>query len=254
MYYEPGGEVMSAFPAEFTAHGARVLESAGEVMDARSEAAAFEGTAEKMWRWLERPFADRAIRQLPRGGRILDLGTGPGLIPVHWTATRPDAEVVAVDLSAAMLELAGSRARRAGVDRLVKFVRADATHTGLPGGSFDVVACHYVLHHFSDPVPLLREAARLAGPKGIVLIRDLTRPPVWLARVSTGFGKWVMRNDAEQNRQYAESLAASFTACEIRGAIAGASLEGWTVRGGPIHIEISRRPVAGKRHSVGGNQ
>ncbi len=228
---------MAMLPSEFAVAGARVPEAGGDVMDGGLEAAAYAGTAAKMWLWLERPFAERALRALPPGGRILDLGTGPGLIPVHWAVRRPDAAVTAVDLSPSMLELARARAGRRGVAGRVRFLMADARGTGLPGASFDVVACHYVLHHFQDPIPLLREAERLVRPGGVVLIRDLTRPPVWLARLCVAFGALVMRNDDEQNRQYAESLAASFRAGEVRRAIAEAGMSGWKVSGGPIHVE-----------------
>ncbi|WP_210204426.1 peptide chain release factor N(5)-glutamine methyltransferase [Devosia submarina] len=55
---------------------------------------------------------DLAIAALPQGGRLLDLGTGTGCIPIAILANRPDASAVAIDLSAQALEAAGENAQR----------------------------------------------------------------------------------------------------------------------------------------------
>ncbi len=58
---------------------------------------------------------DMAIAALPPGGRMLDLGTGTGCIPIAVLANRPDATAVAVDLSAEALAAARINAGRHGV-------------------------------------------------------------------------------------------------------------------------------------------
>jgi release factor glutamine methyltransferase len=58
---------------------------------------------------------DLALDALPAGGQVLDLGTGTGCIPVAILANRPDAQAVAVDLSAQALEAAQVNAERHGV-------------------------------------------------------------------------------------------------------------------------------------------
>lgn len=58
---------------------------------------------------------DLALQRLPQGGRLLDLGTGTGCIPIAILANRGDASTVAVDLSARALEAAGENARANGV-------------------------------------------------------------------------------------------------------------------------------------------
>ncbi|GEM_PF-1879226 len=232
---------MVRLPRRFLEARERVAEAPGDVMADAAEAVAYRGTAGKMWRWVLRPFADRVLARVPFGGRVLDLGTGPGLMPIHWARQRPDIEVVGVDLSPAMLELARIEAERAGVARRVRFIQADASSTGLPSGSFDVVASHYMLHHFTRPAEVLGEMQRLAGPDGAVLARDLVRPRPILARLSLAFTRVCLRNSREQNQQYADSLAASHTAGELRGACRVAGLEELVVRGGPIHVTVERR-------------
>src|SRR5690606_1789775 len=66
---------------------------------------------------------DRAIAALPRGGRLLDLGTGTGCIPISVLANRPDATAVAVDLSAEALEAARGNAERQGVGKRIALLQ-----------------------------------------------------------------------------------------------------------------------------------
>jgi release factor glutamine methyltransferase len=58
---------------------------------------------------------DLALGALPAGGRLLDLGTGTGCIPIAVLANQPDARAVAVDLSGEALAAAQQNATRHGV-------------------------------------------------------------------------------------------------------------------------------------------
>jgi release factor glutamine methyltransferase len=64
-----------------------------------------------------------ACERLPRGGSVLDMGTGSGAIAVAIAHTRPDAQVSALDASAAALEVARGNAARNGV--AVDFLQSD---------------------------------------------------------------------------------------------------------------------------------
>ncbi|MFL6718624.1 MAG: peptide chain release factor N(5)-glutamine methyltransferase [Burkholderiaceae bacterium] len=64
-----------------------------------------------------------ACERLPRGGSVLDMGTGSGAIAVAIAHARPDAQVSALDASAAALALARANAARNGVQ--VDFLESD---------------------------------------------------------------------------------------------------------------------------------
>jgi release factor glutamine methyltransferase len=64
-----------------------------------------------------------AIERLPQGGQALDMGTGSGAIAVALAHTRPDAQVTALDVSAAALDVA--RANAASNGATVRFLHSD---------------------------------------------------------------------------------------------------------------------------------
>ena len=63
---------------------------------------------------------------LPRGGRLADLGTGSGCIALAVKAARPDLTVLALDGSEDALAVACANARRLGLD--VTFRQSDFAH------------------------------------------------------------------------------------------------------------------------------
>jgi tRNA (cmo5U34)-methyltransferase len=77
--------------------------------------------------------------------RVLDLGAGTGMLAARVLDARPDAEVVLLDGSEAMLE----QARRALGDR-GGHVLSDLD-APLPDGPWDAVVSALAIHHLDDP-------------------------------------------------------------------------------------------------------
>ncbi|MEX1829275.1 peptide chain release factor N(5)-glutamine methyltransferase [Luteibacter sp. CQ10] len=71
---------------------------------------------------IPRPETERlvelALERLPRGGRVLDLGTGSGAIALALARERPDTTVIAVDASEDALDVANRNACRLGLERV----------------------------------------------------------------------------------------------------------------------------------------
>ena len=66
---------------------------------------------------------DLALGMLPAAGRLLDLGTGTGCIPIAVLASQPDATAVATDISGEALQAAQANAVRHGVEQRIAFVQ-----------------------------------------------------------------------------------------------------------------------------------
>ncbi len=133
--------------------------------------------------WL--PFADETLSLMTqllqsRGrtvNRCLDLGAGEGVVAELVLRSFPDAEVVLVDFSDAMLEAAGRRLAKYS-DR-IQLVRADLTNSGwmaaIPSEmKYDAVLSAFCIHHLEHERKreLYGEAFELLGPDGVFINLD----------------------------------------------------------------------------------
>jgi ubiquinone/menaquinone biosynthesis C-methylase UbiE len=109
------------------------------------------------------------------GLRALDVATGGGHTAL--ALARAGAEVVATDLTPAMLEQASALiARELGVAERVSFVEAAAEALPFEDEAFDLVTCRIAAHHFAAPQRFVREAARVLKPGGKLLLIDNVSP------------------------------------------------------------------------------
>jgi SAM-dependent methyltransferase len=99
--------------------------------------------------------------------RILDAGCGNGRYTRFLLRDAgPGALVTAFDLSQTMLRRARQRLR----SERVTHAAVDLTRLPYPDACFDAVVCGWVLEHLPDPLPGLRELARVMSPGGKLLL------------------------------------------------------------------------------------
>jgi ubiquinone/menaquinone biosynthesis C-methylase UbiE len=94
-------------------------------------------------------------------GRILDLGTGPGYLPIEIVKSSPQLTAVGIDLSLSLIKMARRNAANAGVAGRLHFEAGDANKLRFPDASFDMVLSTGMLHMLRDPVAVLKECYRV---------------------------------------------------------------------------------------------
>jgi release factor glutamine methyltransferase len=121
-------------------------------------------------------FLDPEIRGQKSEVRIIDVGTGAGVIALSLAQKFPEAEIIATDISDDALLLARENAVRLGTAR-VQFLKSDLLEN--VDGKFDLIVANlpYISRHDRDqlaPEVLCDpEVALFAGEKGDEIIRRL---------------------------------------------------------------------------------
>jgi ubiquinone/menaquinone biosynthesis C-methylase UbiE len=140
-------------------------------------------------------------------GAVLDLGIGSGLVAEAVLERLPRAELVGVDFSMPMLDLARKRLARFG--SRVHLCAGDLSvpeEIELPFGRYKAVFSVQTLHHLDDQQKMAAFSwiARLVEPGGIVVVVDRVRIKEAL------FADWQVawrRIDSETTGTYAEHIA-----------------------------------------------
>jgi SAM-dependent methyltransferase len=117
------------------------------------------------------------------GGKLLEVGSGPGRLVVRLAREAPRITLTGVDISEAMVERAARRAAGAGLWERERFEVADLAALPLSDQEFDGVVSTLSLHHWSDPASGLAEIHRVLKPGGEARIYDLAH---WLWRPARG--------------------------------------------------------------------
>lgn len=122
-----------------------------------------------------------ALERLPAdcSARVLDLGTGSGAVAICLALQRPQAEVVALEQSAAALEVARENVQRLGTGKL-RLIRSD-WYGALDGEKFDLIVSNPPYIAAADPhlaqgdLRFEPAAALASGRDGLDDIRIIVR-------------------------------------------------------------------------------
>ena len=186
----------------------RVLEP--EVMDTAEEA---DGYDEMDHSVPNAAFVER-LAELGAHGRVLDIGTGPGHLPLMLCERLADVQVIGVDLAEHMLRHAERHRAASRYKDRVEFRLADAKGLPFEDAAFDTVYSNTILHHIPDPRPFLGEALRVLKPGGVLLIRDLFRPDC-PERALELVHEHAANETPYQQELFRASLCAAFTPDEL---------------------------------------
>ena len=110
---------------------------------------------------------------LPRGTRLLDVGTGPGYLLGYLGRDRPDLSLWGLDFSHDMIHRA--RQKVLAPQARPRWVVADACRLPFPDGVFGQVVSTFSFHIWPCPVAGLQELWRILQPGGRAWVYELRR-------------------------------------------------------------------------------
>lgn len=160
----------------------------------------------------DQAWKDAMIRALPevQPACCVDVACGTGDLTRRLHARYPAAEVIGVDLTAAMIE----RARRGPGDG-VSFEQGDMGRLRFEDGSVDVLTGGYALRNAPDLAAALAEWHRVLRPGGVLALLDFSKPAnPWGAAASLvllkfwgGLWGWALHRNPDVYGYIADSLA-----------------------------------------------
>ena len=134
--------------------------------------------AQQRMRFMYRPLL-KEIQALNVMGDYLEIGAGPGLLATMLAEENRDLNIMAVDLSSQMADVACEYFRANQLQDRIHYVVGDVneekTIQGL--GKFDLVYSTLSLHHWKEPEKSISNLWRAVKNNGILYICDFKR--VW---------------------------------------------------------------------------
>jgi ubiquinone/menaquinone biosynthesis C-methylase UbiE len=206
--------------------GDRDAFSAADIEFHRETAAAYDDEVTATYgvyhRLLLEPYLDRLAEGLS-SRRALDLGCGTGVVSL--ALARRGFDVLGIDHSREMLDLAEQKLAEADVRGPYRFVVGDVRNLPVADATFDCVTCQGLLHHLDELEPCLRELARVLRPGGHFFISDPCLDVTPLQRVLRTLWRLRRLGRADPISEMPESVEAPISANELRATLERLGLE-----------------------------
>jgi ubiquinone/menaquinone biosynthesis C-methylase UbiE len=142
-------------------------------------------------------------------GKVLDLGTGTGLLAIELAKQLPDVDVVGLDLSDVALEVARKNLQESERPLRVSFEKGDAEDMPFEEGTFDLVISSNTLHLIQNPVRMFNEIQRVLTSEGRFFLSDFRRS--WLGVLS-------------------RHIRAAYSPKEVKALLSRSTLDHWRVK------------------------
>ena len=163
----------------------------------------------KRMQYLSRSFVSITKKWGIVDGKVLDIGTGTGLLAIELAKKIPDVEVIGLDLSDVALKVARKNLQEIEQPFKVSFEKGDAEDTPFENCAFDLVVSSNTLHLIKNPVRMFDEIQRVLKPSGKFFISDLRRSLLGM---------------------FSKHIRASYSTREVKEMLRRSMLQKWKVK------------------------
>jgi 2-polyprenyl-3-methyl-5-hydroxy-6-metoxy-1,4-benzoquinol methylase len=197
----------------------RVLEP--EVMDDPEQVLAYAGAD---FEEENQGFVDKFFTMYPdlESPHILDLGCGPGDIPIRVARRHATCRVTGIDASQPMIAYAEQAVQKAGFQDRVRFLCQRFQDVNLSSPA-DAMISNSLVHHVPNPLRFWYSLKTLVKPGGRVLVMDLLRPESPEA-AQTIVDEQAASEPERLRQDFFHSLLAAFTEDEVAAQLAELNL------------------------------
>lgn len=116
--------------------------------------------------------ADELARQLTPGDRVLDVGTGPGFLPLALANRVDSVRIDAFDFTREFVQYGRKKAIEGGFRDEISFFVADCYNIPTASNSYTLLTCTGVLHSLDQPEDALTEFYRVIQRNGNAWVFD----------------------------------------------------------------------------------
>ncbi|MBN1109436.1 MAG: class I SAM-dependent methyltransferase, partial [Methanomassiliicoccales archaeon] len=98
--------------------------------------------------WME---TKAILERGPERGVALEIGPGPGYLGLEWLKATQGTNLVGLEISRNMIDIARRNAVEYGLQERVRYAQGNAMEMPFPDGSFDLVFSNGSLHEWETP-------------------------------------------------------------------------------------------------------
>lgn len=185
--------------------------------------------------WQDEMWRRRAVRlaRVRPGERVLDVACGTGDLTQAFAKRSRASEVVGVDFTPAMLDIAAQKQTKLhqGVRSRIEYHQGDAQNLAYAEDSFDVLSIAFGIRNVQDPQKALGEFARVLRPGGRLVVLEFGVPSLAPMRWFNDFycgtimprtATWISGDRSGAYKYLPKSVATFFTREQMESALSGA--------------------------------